>query len=495
MLKNKSLITLLFVAICFLFQNCKKVTPPPTLTLSKSSVELGDITSSIKSQLKFIKTGVGTISYTISSNKTWLVVSKESGSLVVTNDSLDIKTNVASNDLVEGENVALLTIKPLINGIAGTDVLVRVSGMFKNTLLVASSLTADFKIIKAPKRLTISLSKVGLENLSFEATSDKAFIKIDKSQGTITGKLDLNVDLDPTNLEAGNFDGKITIIPKVNNLAGTPIVVLVTGSFDDVISGNIDAHTLSKNERWGGTINLNGNVIVPVGKTLTILPGAKIFVAKGPGLGLNITVNGLLKMNGEPGKIIEMKGYENLNNDIWEGIFVNADAEITYSYFRNALHPVNFENYSSANKPQKAPAINNVFFDNCGFGMTAYQSDFEATFFNLSFRNIEYLCFLLSNNQKTTLLDCEFNTLKSYIDIGLRASLANLTLRNCNFTKKIKPQSHVEVLDGFKNVKVTATNAYQMDINVGFGSNGNVLTNTPVFTELKNIGCGFTGSY
>jgi hypothetical protein len=415
--------------------------------------------------------------------------------LVVSNDSLEIKTNVTSNDLVDGENVALLTVKPLINGIASPDVLVRVSGNFKNTLLVASSLAVDFKTIKAPKRLTISLNKVGLENLSFEASSDKPFIKIDKSQGTVTDKLDLNVDLDPTNLEAGNFDGKITIIPKVNNLAGTPIVVLVTGAFDDIISGNIDAHTLSKNERWGGVINLNGNVIVPVGKTLTILPGSKIFVAKGSDLGLNITVNGQLKMNGEPGKIIEMKGYENLGNAIWEGIFVNADAEISYAYFRNALHPVNFENYLSANKPQKAPDLHNIYFDNCGFGMTAYQSDFEATFFNLSFRNIEYLPFLLINNQKTTLLDCEFNTLKSYIDIGLRSNTANLTIRNCNFTKKTKPQSHVEVLDPFKNVKVTATNTYQMDINVGFGSNGNILTNTAVFTELKNIGCGFTGSY
>jgi Viral BACON domain len=484
------------VAICFLFQNCKKVVPPPTLSLSRSTIELGDITSAVKSQLKFIKNGVGTISYTISSNKTWLVVSKESGSLLVSNDSLEIKTNVISNDLTEGENVALLTVKPLINGIAGTDVLVRVSGIFKNTLLVASSLTVDFKTIKAPKRLSISLSKVGLENLSFEASADKAFIKIDKTQATVTDKLDLNVDLDPTNLEAGNFDGKITIIPKVNNLAGTPIVVVVTGVFDDVITGNVDAHTLSKNERWGGVINLNGNVIVPVGLTLTILPGTKVFVAKSSQeLGLNIAVNGSLKMNGEPGKIIEFKAYENTANDIWEGIFVNADAEISYAYFKNALHPVNFENYSSANKPQKAPDVHNVFFDNCGFGLSAYQSDFEVTFFNVSFRNIEYLPFLLVNNKKTTLLDCEFNTLKSYIDIGLRANTANLTIRNCNFAKKVKPQSHVEVLDGYKNTKVTGTNTYQMDINVGFGSNGNVLTNTPVFSENKNIGCGFTSSY
>jgi Viral BACON domain len=479
-----------------LFQNCKKVVPPPTLSLSRASIELGDISSTLKTQLKFIKSGEGTISYTIASNKSWLLLSKGAGSLITTNDSLDIKTNVTSNDLAEGENAALLTIKPLINGIAGADVLVRVTGIFKNTLLVASSLAVDFKTIKAPSRLKISLSKVGLENLSFDASSDKAFIKIDKALGIVSDKLDLNIDLDPTNLEAGIFDGKITIIPKVNNLPGTPIVVVVTGVFDDLISGNVETHTLTKNERWGGIINLNGNVNVPVGKTLTILPGSKIFVAKGgTALGINITVNGLIKMNGEPTKVIEFKGYENSANDIWEGIFINADAEITYAYFRNALHPINFENYSSANKPQKAPDIHNVYFDNCGFGMTAYQSDFEATFFNLSFRNIEFGCLNIYTTKKITLLDCEFNSIKTYIDVAFRLNNGNLTLRNCNFSKKIKPQSHLEVLDKINNTKVTATNTYQMDINVGFGSNGNILSNTPVFSELKNIGCGFTSNY
>ncbi len=487
---------LAFSALCF-FQSCKKAIPPPTLSLSRSSIDLGDITSTAKGKLKLIKTGVGTISYTISSNKTWLVPSKDAGTLILTDDSLDLRTNVIANDLTEGDNSALLTIKPVINGVASTETIVRVNGNFKNTILTSSTLSVDFATIKAPKRLSFTLNKVGLENLSFEASSDKPYIKIDKTQGTVTDKLDINIDVDPTSLLAGNFDGKITISPKVNNVVGKPIEVLVKGIFDDVISGNIDAHTLTKNERWGGNINLNGNVIVPVGKTLTILPGAKILVARSQAdIGLNITVNGNLKMAGEPNSIIEMKGFENNRNDLWEGVFVNSDAEISYAYFRNALHPVNFENYNSGNNPTKSPALNNIYFDNCSFGITAYQSNFEATFFNLSFKNIEYVCFLQSTIRNTTLLDCEFNTLKAYIDVAVKTNGAVLNLRNCNFSKKIKPQSHLEVLPDVLNVRANTSNMFQMDINVGFGSKGNVLTNTGIATsELKNIGCGFTSKY
>ncbi len=496
-LNIKNLSFLFAFSAIFVFQSCKKAVPPPTLTLSRASIELGDIKTNAKANLKLIKTGIGTISYTISSSKSWLVPSKESGTLIVSDDSLVIGTNIISNDLLEGDNTALLTIKPIINGVASTEMIVRVNGNFKNTLLTSSTLNIDFGIIKAPKRLSFSLNKVGLENLSFDAISDKPFIKIDKAQGTVTDKLDMFVDVDPNSLEAGVFEGKVTITPKINNVAGKPFDILVKGSFDDIISGNIDAHTLTKNERWGGNINLTGNVIVPIGKTLTILPGAKILVARSmTDMGLNIVVNGALKMNGEPNNIIEIKGFDNTKNDLWEGVFVNADAEISYAYFKNALHPINFEKYNSANKPLKSPDVHNVFFDNCAFGVAAYQSDFEATFFNLSFRNIEYVCFLQVTPKPTTLLDCEFITLKAYIDVAVRVNAAKLTLRNCNFAKKIKPQSHVEILPDISNVNVSSSNMYQMDINVGFGTRSNILNNTsPSMSELKNIGCGFTSKF
>jgi Viral BACON domain len=496
-LKNKPFFYLLLAGIILFLSRCTEVIPPPTLALSSSTINLGDISSKNSAELKLIKSGVGTISYTISSNKTWLVLGKTVGNIILSRDSLVLSTNILANDIIEGENLATLTITPTINGFAGSPVSIDVRGMFKNTAMVTSSNLLNFNILKAPGKISFSLSKIGLENLSFDAMVDKPWIKIDKSSGTVSDKTDIVVDVDPTNLEAGKFEGKITINPKINNLPSAPIVVNIAGVYDDIISGNIEGHILLKNERWGGNINLNGNVVVPVGKTLTILPGSKIIVKKLTStLGLNISMNGKLIMNGEPGKIIEMKTADNSSNNAWEGIFVNADAEISYAYFRNAVHPVNFENYSIVYNPQKVPDLHHLFFDNDAFGVTAYQSNFDATFYNLSFRNIEYFDFFVVNNKKVTLLECDFNTVKAYIDVVMRANMGNLTLRACNFMAKKLPQSHLEIYTGISNATVNVNNCYSLGIEIGFGSNGNTLIKSNIATsQLKNIGCGFADNY
>ena len=80
-----------------------------------------------------------------------------------------------------------------------------------------------------------------------------------------------------------------------------------------------------------------------------------------------------------------------------------------------------------------------------------------------------------------------------YVDAIIKSDAGQLSLSNCNFTKKsILSSSHLETFEGFKNAKVTANNCYNISRIGGFDRNYNVFTNlNPIQTSNKNIGCGF----
>ena len=471
---------ILSILLFSVFYSCKtKIIPPPTLTLSALNNNLGNITSKTISNLKLNQNGVGAISYTIESNKKWLILSKKSGNLNSLSDSLILSTDINSNDLINGENFATITISPIINGQPSVSISLELKGTFITTALSLSSSNLTLGIVKTMTKTSVSLKKTGLEKLSFEAISDKPWIVIDKTIGEIQDVINLNISIDPSNLEGGKFEGTITINPLINNQIQAPLKINISGFFDDVITGQITQHSLTKNEKWGGNINLTGTVSIPFGKSLTIIPGTKITVKKNPeASSIKIIANGLLQMNGDLNNIIEVKSENQNGKGDWTGFEINGDCEISYTLIKNALHAISFYDYVSFNNPKKAPSIHHVLFDTNYFGISSFKSIYETTFSHLTFKNITYFCYFTVGTQKTSILDSDFLSDECYVDAILKTDAGQLSISNCNFVKKtILSSSHLEAFEGFKNVKVTANNCYLITRIGGFDRNNNVFTN------------------
>lgn len=491
---KKQYILLSYILLVFI--GCKeKEVLPPTLSLSNTTIDWGAITSTSTSSLTLTQNGEGTISYTISSNKNWLKLSKSAGIISAT-DIISISTQINSNDLVEGENTAILSIIPTINGVVSPVVSVTVKGNYKTTIISLNSTSLDFGTITANKSVFLKMTKIGTENLSFDVTSDQSWLLIDKNTGTLAGTDSLKITVDTKTLIGGSQSGNITVIPKVNGVAGKQTIVPVKVNYDDTITGVIDKRTLSKNETWGGNISLNGNVTVPKGYTLTIKPGTIIKV-KSTDIGVDLIIDGKLVMNGDASNIIEMRS-ENAKAafDDWNGITANGDVEISYAYLKDAYQGINFV-FSGLSTPAKAPSIHHVLFENCFNGIDFFKSKFESTFYNLTFRNLMFNSILIADAKVVTIKDSDFLSIKS--DIAIYAAGLDLLVTNSNFVpKQYDFYENVFVYNNAKyiNNKVTLTGCFGVSYTDGFNKNGNIFTNTkPTSSANPNIGCGFANKY
>lgn len=492
--------------IFLFFIGCKeKEVAPPTLGLSNTTIDLGAITSTSTSSLTLTKNGEGTISYTIASNKTWLKLSKSSGTISTT-DAINFSTSINVTDLTEGENTAILSITPTINGVISPVVSVTVKGIYKTTTISLNSTNLDFGTITANKSVFLKMTKIGTENLSFDVSSDKSWLIVDKNTGTLGGIDSLKVTVDTKALVVGSQTGNITIVPKVNGIAGKQTTVAVKVNFDDTITGIIVERTLSKNETWGGNISLNGNVTVPKGFTLTIKPGTIIKVKRSL-FALHLVIDGKLVMNGDASNIIEMRS-ENFNPndyfhafDYWIGIFANGDIEMSYAYIKGAMSGISFDNNGILSTPTKAPSIHHVLFENCLSGISDFKSKFETTFYNLTFRDISLESIEITDAKVVAIKDSDFLSTQ-YHDISISTTFivsSVISVTNSNFVSKQYNKENLYARNSAS--KVTAINCFGNIKTFGFKTElyneyGSVFTNiTPASSVNLNVGCGFANKY
>jgi hypothetical protein len=491
------------LTLVLLFMGCKDPIPEPLpipdpkLAVSKNSIDLGDILSTSKSYVKLKKDGIGNIKYSVSSNKSWLVLDNQAGSLRFLADTVKFHVNALAKDLVAGENVAALTVKSTINDVVMPDYQVEIKGKFTPTTLETNTNSIALGTIKKSVSAKIYLKKLGLEGLTYDVVSDKVWAKLNKTSGTVVSTDSLVVNIDPTTLQAGNFEAKVSITPKVLGVAGKTSVVTISGTYDDTITGAVEGHTLTKNETWTGNINLNGDIIVPKGLTLTIKPGTIIRVKKLP-TPLVINVLGKLVSNGESSKIIEFRSNENSTTDgDWGGIVAQYDLDFSYVLIKNAKVGLNFEGVSVSSFGTALPNIHHVFFDNCIIGILDLKSNLESTLKNLSFRDIYFFSLKFSDTKKVNIQDCEFLADYCYIDVNISSNNSTISFTNSNFAKKkFSHQTHLEVIDGFRNNTISATNCFQLVPNQTLSVNGNkyLVSNSSSFAK-QNVGCGFVNKY
>ena len=489
-----------YFLLCFivLLSSCKSQdVAPPTMNVSNNLIELGAITSSSNSTFDITQSGDGTISYTIISDKNWVKLSKSSGTITKGKEVVSLNSSISSSDLWEGENIATLTIIPIINGTPSSNITVKVKGIYKVTTLVASVSELDFGTIKTDKSLYVKFSKVGSENLTYDAVSDKPWLLLDKASASLSTIDSLKLTVNTLTTPSGNQTATVTLTPKVNGVVGKPIQVNIKVSYDDTKSGNIEGHQLTRNETWAGNIYLTGSIVIPEGLTLTIKPGSIITVKTvSPNVHI-IALGGKLVMNGDESNIIILKG-ENykLGDSSWGGIAVAGDIEMSYCYVQSAFTGIEINHHVQP----KIVDIHHILFDNnfmTGIQVVTYPFSTPLNLKNLTFRNTYLNSFIYQDNCNVNISESEFNDPE--INVISWGSNSNILIDKSNFiNKKYDFYTHVEVFqpESHKNNKVSAQNCYGIKYISGFGTNGNVFTNTSVATSANiNAGCGFADKF
>ena len=141
----------------------------PSLTANPAEINLGTLSATSKGSFVLKIGGKANYSYLASSNKTWLVLDKTSGA-GSTDETFNFTIN--PNDLDDGDNTAIVTITPTINGQMAEPVKVTVNGTFAKITNIVGDLTIN-------KNTTWS----GIVNISGNVTVDKAALFI--NPGTI----------------------------------------------------------------------------------------------------------------------------------------------------------------------------------------------------------------------------------------------------------------------------------------------------------------------
>lgn len=498
LMKIKTALQLYFL-VCFtvLLDACKsKDVAPPTINVSNNTIEMGAITSNSNSTFDITQSGDGTISYTIISDKNWVKLSKSSGTISNGKEVVSINTLISSTDLLEGENIATLTITPVINGTPSSNITVKIKGIYKVTTLVASVPELDFGTIKTDKSMYVKFSKVGSENLTYDAVSDKPWLLLDKASASLSTVDSLKLTVNTLTTPSGNQTATITLTPKVNGVVGKPIQVNIKVYYDDTKSGNIEGHQLTRNETWAGNVYLTGSIVIPEGLTLTIKPGSIITVRTvSPWISIT-TSGGKLIMNGDESNIIVIKGESyKLDYSTWRGITVDRDIEMSYCYVEGANTGLNMTYHIQP----KIVDIHHILFDNCKFAcinVNTYPFSTPLSLKNLTFRNSYNYSFVYQDNSNINIYECEFNHPGTNL-ITLSFD-SKILIDKSNFFEKTNdyyPHIVAHQLYAKKN-KVSAQNCYGIKYISGFGLNGNVFTNTSVATSANiNAGCGFADKF
>jgi hypothetical protein len=177
----------LYFNFLILFISCEEPLPAPLpipnpkLVVSKNQVDLGDIKSSSKGHFRLKKDGIGVIKYSIISNKSWLVLDSKEGSLSFLADTVKFHVDLLAKDLIEADNNATLTVKSTVNDVTVPDYQIEVKGKFVPTILQTNTNSISLGTIKKAVSAKINLKKIGLESLSYDAVSDKPWVKLGKN--------------------------------------------------------------------------------------------------------------------------------------------------------------------------------------------------------------------------------------------------------------------------------------------------------------------------
>ena len=360
-------------------------------------------------------------------------------------------------------------------------------------IIVDSTLISvgNIKTFSEIKFGNLLLDKVGDGTVSWTVSSDKTWLKLSRNTGTISKKDSLKFLIDPFFLNFGDNFANITLIPTVDNKVKDAIKISVKINSSAASLVEQTGYILTKDEEWRGYVQMKGNVVVPVGTTLTIKEGTRISITDKA----RISVQGALIIKGTPTNIVRLFS-ENITSGktAWNGIaFFGNKLEISYCAFSDMTNGVFiYSNSTSANTK-----IEHCLFSNGETAITDFGSNNNVLLSFNSFLDLKYGYWQWGENKKVTVESCIFEN-NIHSSIYLLSNNSNdpkpttILISNSNFIK--------EGMSGFIGISVPYNTAIMADNNLGLTGNyaltsqkGNSISiKNSLNSPLKGIGCGFS---
>ncbi len=348
----------------------------------------------------------------------------------------------------------------------------------------------NIKTFDEIKTGNLALDKVGEGTVSWTVSSDKSWIKFNRTSGTITKKDTLKFSVEPFYLNIGDNSANIILIPTVDNVVKNAIKIPIKINSSAVSVIGLTEYTLSKDENWNGYIQMKGNVIVPKGKTLTINEGTRISIADK----VRFSVQGSLIIKGTPKNIIRFFS-ENSNTaqSAWNGIsFFGEKLEMSYCAFSDMTNGV----FIYANSTSMNTKMDHCLFSNGETAITDFGSNNTVSISFNTFLDLKYGYWQWGENKKVTIENCAFenNTTSSIFLLSNNSNdpkPTTISISNSNFIKE-GLLSFIGISVPF-NTTVLAENNFGLIGNYGLTSQkGNSITiKNPSNSALKDVGCGF----
>jgi len=190
------------------------VSVPPSITLGSSSI-FNSVTegSNASSQTFTVQnTGGGTLSYTISDNRSWLSISPSSGTSTGEQDTITV--NYSTSGLVAGTYSGTITVTDAnaTNSPQTISVNVTVNPQPSIISVNTGSLSPACTEGSDASSQTFRIWNLGGGTLSYSISDNRNWLSVSPSSGTSTGEQDtITVTYSTSGLTAGTYSGTITI--------------------------------------------------------------------------------------------------------------------------------------------------------------------------------------------------------------------------------------------------------------------------------------------
>ena len=172
----------------------------------------------------------------------------------------------------------------------------------------------------------------------------------------------------------------------------------VTVATTTVTVGNTSSGILYADETWSGTQYIHGDVTVPTGITLTVLPGTQVIVNGTADSGFTIDIKGSLNI-ADSGRTVSF-GSSNGQVNSWKGIYLEGQATLEGVIIRDAERGLTVVNGSTA-------SMSNCIFQNNQAGLHVYWT--SPTVWNCSFLDNSVYGIKEDEGGRPVVKDCTFS--------------------------------------------------------------------------------------
>ena len=243
----------------------------PLLSYSPSSINFGDKDSTAAFKIKNV--GEGNLNWQISTDESWIELSKSNGTEVANQES-EIEIKINKSGLQPGDYSGNINISS--NGGSGTiEVSLKIN---KTPKLSYSPQSLNFGDKDSSK--TFEIKNTGTGSLNWELSTDESWISLSGTNGVTNGneKSEIEVTVNRNNLPAGEYSGSVKITSDAGEgtvdvsmkVEDKPKIAISENNLDF----NTDLNSLSFRISNKGTGTLTWNIEGTVDNWISINPGS-----------------------------------------------------------------------------------------------------------------------------------------------------------------------------------------------------------------------------